>query len=98
MPRSKRSGGSKWAKFIAGLSRIVGDVGHAEDLAQALYWGALGRWPEFGVPDNAEAWLTATTKHRAIGRVDRGGPGPGQRREPNGLSAVAFWYVGSAFM
>ncbi len=54
------------AKLIAGLTRIVGDVGIAEDLAQDALVAALERWPGSGVPDNPGAWLMATAKHRAI--------------------------------
>ncbi len=54
------------AKLIAGLARIVRDVGLAEDLAQDALVVALERWPETGVPDNPGAWLMATAKHRAI--------------------------------
>ena len=53
-------------KLIAGLTRIVRDVGLAEDLAQDALVAALERWPESGVPDNPGAWLMATAKHRAI--------------------------------
>ncbi|MFL5505101.1 MAG: RNA polymerase sigma factor [Gemmatimonadaceae bacterium] len=54
------------ARLIAGLARIVGDVGLAEDLAQDALLAALERWPKAGVPDNPGAWLMATAKHRAI--------------------------------
>jgi RNA polymerase sigma factor (sigma-70 family) len=54
------------ARLIAGLARITGDVGIAEDLAQDALLAALERWPETGVPDNPGAWLMATAKHRAI--------------------------------
>jgi len=54
------------AKVIAGLTRITGDVGLAEDLAQDALVAALERWPESGVPDNPGAWLMTTAKHRAI--------------------------------
>jgi RNA polymerase sigma factor (sigma-70 family) len=54
------------AKLIAGLTRIVRDVGLAEDLAQDALLAALEKWPETGVPDNPGAWLMATAKHRAI--------------------------------
>ncbi|MFL5610366.1 MAG: RNA polymerase sigma factor [Gemmatimonadaceae bacterium] len=54
------------ARLIAGLARIVGDVGLAEDLAQDALLAALERWPKTGVPDNPGAWLMATAKHRAI--------------------------------
>jgi len=59
------------AKLIAGLTRIVRDVGVAEDLAQDALVVALERWPESGVPDNPGAWLMATAKHRAIDRLRR---------------------------
>ncbi|MEZ0334662.1 MAG: RNA polymerase sigma factor [Gemmatimonadales bacterium] len=59
------------ARLIAGLARIVGDVGLAEDLAQDALVAALERWPESGVPDNPGAWLMATAKHRAIDQLRR---------------------------
>jgi RNA polymerase sigma factor (sigma-70 family) len=59
------------AKLIAGLTRLVGDVGLAEDLAQDALLAALERWPESGVPDNPGAWLMATAKHRAIDQLRR---------------------------
>jgi RNA polymerase sigma-70 factor (ECF subfamily) len=54
------------ARLIAGLARMVRDVGVAEDLAQDALVAALERWPESGVPLNPGAWLMATAKHRAI--------------------------------
>jgi RNA polymerase sigma-70 factor, ECF subfamily len=60
------------ARLIAGLTRIVRDVGVAEDLAQDALVVALERWPESGVPDNPGAWLMATAKHRAIDLLRRG--------------------------
>jgi len=54
------------ARLIAGLARIVRDVGLAEELAQDALVIALERWPESGVPDNPAAWLMATAKHRAV--------------------------------
>jgi RNA polymerase sigma factor (sigma-70 family) len=54
------------AKLIAGLARIVRDVGVAEELAQDALVAALETWPESGVPDNPGAWLMQTAKHRAI--------------------------------
>jgi RNA polymerase sigma-70 factor, ECF subfamily len=54
------------ARLIAGLARIVRDVGVAEDLAQEALVAALEQWPESGVPDNPGAWLMGTAKHRAI--------------------------------
>ncbi len=59
------------AKLIAGLARIVRDLGLAEDLAQDALVIALERWPETGIPDNPGAWLMATAKHRAIDRLRR---------------------------
>ncbi|MDX6581414.1 MAG: hypothetical protein QOI10_598 [Solirubrobacterales bacterium] len=54
------------ARLVAGLARMVRDVGLAEDLAQDALVAALERWPESGVPDNPGAWLMATAKNRAI--------------------------------
>ena len=53
-------------RLIAGLTRIVRDVGVAEDLAQDALVAALEQWPKSGVPDNPGAWLMAAAKHRAI--------------------------------
>ena len=54
------------AKLIAGLTRMVRDVGIAEDLAQEALVAALDHWPKSGIPDNPGAWLMAAAKHRAI--------------------------------
>ncbi len=59
------------AKLIAGLTRMVRDVGTAEDLAQEALVTAMEQWPESGVPDNPGAWLMATAKHRAIDLLRR---------------------------
>lgn len=59
------------ARLIAGLARIVRDVGLAEELAQDALVAALERWPESGVPENPGAWLMATAKHRAIDLLRR---------------------------
>ena len=59
------------AKLIAGLARIVHDVGLAEDLAQDALLAALERWQTTGVPDNPGAWLMATAKHRSIDQLRR---------------------------
>ncbi|MEO5580047.1 MAG: RNA polymerase sigma factor [Gemmatimonadaceae bacterium] len=59
------------AKLIAGLTRMVRDVGLAEDLAQDALVAALNQWPETGVPENPGAWLMATAKHRAIDAIRR---------------------------
>ena len=61
------------ARLIAGVARVVRDVGLAEDLAQEAFVAALEQWPESGVPDNPGAWLMATAKHRAIDRLRRAG-------------------------
>jgi RNA polymerase sigma-70 factor (ECF subfamily) len=58
-------------RLIAGLTRIVHDIGLAEDLAQDALVAALEQWPESGVPDNPGAWLMATAKHRAIDHFRR---------------------------
>jgi RNA polymerase sigma factor (sigma-70 family) len=60
------------ARLIAGLVRMVRDVGLAEELAQDALVAALERWPESGVPENPGAWLMATAKHRAIDALRRG--------------------------
>jgi len=59
------------ARVIAGLARMVRDVGLAEELAQDALVAALERWPETGVPANPGAWLMATAKNRAIDRLRR---------------------------
>ncbi|MDC8012437.1 RNA polymerase sigma factor [Tahibacter soli] len=58
-------------RLIAGLARMVRDVGLAEELAQDALVAALEQWPESGVPDNPGAWLMTTAKHRAIDRLRR---------------------------
>jgi RNA polymerase sigma factor (sigma-70 family) len=60
------------ARIIAGVARLVGDVGQAEDLAQDALVAALETWPDSGIPDNPGAWLMATAKHRAIDQLRRG--------------------------
>jgi RNA polymerase sigma-70 factor (ECF subfamily) len=59
------------ARLIAGLARITGDVGLAEDMAQDALVAAMEKWPQTGVPDNPGAWLMATAKNRAIDRLRR---------------------------
>ncbi len=58
-------------RTIDAVSRIVRDVGLAEDLAQDALVIAPERWPETGLPNNSGAWLMATAKHRAIDRLQR---------------------------
>ena len=61
----------EWARLIAGLARIVRDVGLAEELAQDALVVALERWPDSGVPDKPGAWLMAAAKNRAIDALRR---------------------------
>src|SRR5688572_3657469 len=58
-------------KLIAGLTRIVRDLGRAEDLAHDALVAALEQWPSEGIPRNPGAWLMQTGKHRAIDHVRR---------------------------
>ncbi len=58
-------------RVIAGLARLVRDVGLAEELAQDALVAALEQWPSDGVPDNPGAWLMATAKHRALDTLRR---------------------------
>ena len=60
------------ARLIAGLTRIVRDVGVAEELAQDALVAALEQWSESGIPENPGAWLMGTAKHRAIDFLRRG--------------------------
>jgi RNA polymerase sigma factor (sigma-70 family) len=60
------------ARVIAGLTRIVHDLGVAEELAQDALVAALEQWPTEGIPDNPGAWLMGTAKHRAIDYLRRG--------------------------
>ncbi|MFC9294957.1 RNA polymerase sigma factor [Streptomyces sp. NPDC057011] len=59
------------ARIIAGVARIVRDVGIAEELAQDALVAALEQWPRSGVPDRPGAWLMATARHRAVDLVRR---------------------------
>ncbi|MBT2517861.1 RNA polymerase sigma factor [Streptomyces sp. ISL-90] len=68
--RARRALAAVWriesARIVATLTRFVGDVGQAEDLAQEALVEALRQWPDEGVPNNPGAWLTAVAKRRAI--------------------------------
>ncbi|WP_327338588.1 RNA polymerase subunit sigma-24 [Streptomyces sp. NBC_01324] len=79
------------ARIIAGVARIVRDVGIAEEIAQDALVAALEQWPESGIPDNPGAWLMATARHRAIDLVRRretyARKLAGMGRELDGLSA-----------
>ena len=83
------------ARLIAGLTRIVRDVGVAEDLAQDALVAALEQWPESGIPRTPGAWLMATAKHRAIDhfrrakRIDRKHEELGRELEVEQEGAVA---------
>src|SRR3989440_2674696 len=59
------------ARLIAGLARLVGDIGTAEELAQDALVAALEQWPTAGVPEKPGAWLMATAKHRAADLIRR---------------------------
>ena len=59
------------ARLIASLTRLVQDVGLAEDLAQGALVAALEQWPQTGIPDKPGAWLMATAKHHAIDQIRR---------------------------
>ena len=59
------------ARLIAGLARLVRDVGLAEDLAQDALVAALEQWPEAGVPDNPGAWLMAVARRRGVDTIRR---------------------------
>jgi RNA polymerase sigma factor (sigma-70 family) len=75
VPETHRAVEAVWRiespRLIAALTRVVRDVGLAEDLAQDALVAALERWPTTGVPDNPGAWLMATAKHRAIDMLRR---------------------------
>src|SRR5437867_11927818 len=60
-------------RLIAGLARVVRDVGLAEDFAQDALVAALEQWPQSGVPDNPAAWLMAVGKRRAVDHLRRAG-------------------------
>src|SRR5262245_20607906 len=59
------------ARLIASLTRLVRDVGLAEDLAQGTLVTALEQWPQTGIPDKPGAWLMVTAKHHAIDQIRR---------------------------
>ncbi len=74
-PQTRRAIEAVWriesARLIAGLARMVRDVGRAEDLAQDALVAALEQWPESGIPDNPGAWLMAVAKRRGIDQIRR---------------------------
>ncbi|WP_067568594.1 RNA polymerase sigma factor [Nocardia acidivorans] len=61
----------EWPRLVAGLTRLAGDIGTAEELAQDALVAALEQWPREGVPPNPGGWLMSTAKHRAIDRIRR---------------------------
>src|SRR5882672_5839166 len=87
------------ARLIAGLARMVRDVGLAEELAQDALVAALEHWPAEAVPANPGAWLMATAKRRAIDRLRRArviersheqiGAGAGEAAAGSGADALA---------
>jgi RNA polymerase sigma factor (sigma-70 family) len=78
------------ARLIAGLARLSGDVGLAEDLAQDALVAALERWPRSGVPDNPGAWLMATAKNRAIDLMRRAATGRRKQEEVEREAGLLF--------
>jgi RNA polymerase sigma factor (sigma-70 family) len=84
-------------RVVAGLTRMVRDVGLAEDLAQDALVVALERWPQTGVPDNPGAWLTATAKHRAIDLLRRDKRLAGKREQLEREVAVQSAMAASDF-
>jgi RNA polymerase sigma-70 factor (ECF subfamily) len=74
-PDARRAVDAVWriesARLIAGLARLVRDVGVAEELAQDALVAALEQWPSEGIPENPGAWLMAAAKHRAIDHLRR---------------------------
>ncbi|MEV6100628.1 RNA polymerase sigma factor [Nocardia sp. NPDC051981] len=61
----------EWPRLVAGLTRLVGDIATAEELAQDAHVAALEQWPRDGVPPNPGGWLMLTAKHRAVDRIRR---------------------------
>lgn len=78
------------ARLIAGLTRMVRDVGLAEELAQDALVAALEQWPAAGVPDNPGAWLMAAAKNRAVDRI-RQARRVARKREEIGRERAAAW-------
>jgi RNA polymerase sigma factor (sigma-70 family) len=74
-PRARAAVEAVWriesARLVAGLARLVGDVGQAEELAQDALVAALEQWPAEGVPANPGGWLMSTAKHRAVDQLRR---------------------------
>jgi RNA polymerase sigma factor (sigma-70 family) len=68
-------------RIIAGIARIVHDLGLAEELAQDALVAALEHWPASGIPDNPGAWLTVAARHRAIDHLRRNKRLEGKREE-----------------
>ncbi|WP_040862207.1 RNA polymerase sigma factor [Nocardia niigatensis] len=61
----------EWPRLVASLTRMVGDIATAEELAQDALVAALEQWPRDGVPPNPGGWLMLTAKHRAVDRIRR---------------------------
>lgn len=77
------------ARIVAGLVRVVGDLGRAEDLAQDALLAALEQWPESGVPDNPGAWLTTVARRRAYDEMRRRDMADGKHRQIAGDPVLA---------
>lgn len=76
------------ARIIAGLTRLTGDVGLAEDFAHDALVAALERWPDSGVPESPGAWLTTAAKRRAIDHLRK-------RERRTGKEPEVAWEVGA---
>src|SRR4051812_23149320 len=76
------------ARLIAGLARVVRDVGVAEELAQDALVAALEQWPRSGTPDNPGAWLMATAKYRAVDVLRRGSLAERKHQEGGQMEAI----------
>ena len=61
----------EWARAVSILTRVLGDLGLAEDAVQDAFTTALERWPEHGMPDNPGAWIVTSARNRAIDRIRR---------------------------
>jgi RNA polymerase sigma factor (sigma-70 family) len=85
------------ARLVAGLARMVRDVGLAEDLAQDALVAAMEKWPASGVPENPGAWLMATAKNRAIDRMRREKTYERKREEVARDAGLLFAMERSAF-
>ena len=70
-PRVEQVFREEWSHAVAILTRVLGDLGLAEDAVQDAFTTALERWPRDGVPRNSGAWIVTTARNRAIDRIRR---------------------------